>query len=116
MRTYGRVPDGLGNLRWVEVSSNSPETETQVWLTTLIQNLKLIVGESPFWADWGIPAEQSVIKQIMPDFNVNLTQQRFAQYFANLSIVRTPSARPTPTYRVNVLTRYGSLIETDIPT
>lgn len=116
MRTYGRIPDGSGGLEWVEVSGDTPDGESMMWLTTLIQNLKLITGESPFFADWGIPSEQSVIQQILPDYYVTLTQQRFAVYFASLLIVRLPDEAPTPTYRVNVITRYGTRITTDVPT
>ncbi len=108
MRTYGRV-----NGQWVEVTSVGAPTEDYVWITTLIQNLKLIVGESPFFANYGIPSEQSVIQQIAPDYYVSLTQQRFSQYFASLIITRIPEPI-TPTYRVNILTRAGTRFEQEI--
>lgn len=107
MRTYGRVPDGSGGLRWVTVEGVGVAVEDAIWITTLIQNLKLIINESPFFANYGLPSEQAVIQQIAPDYHVSLTQQRFAQYFASLIITRIPDVI-TPTYRVNILTRAGT--------
>lgn len=77
-----------------------------VWLTTLLQVLQLNLGESPFYAQYGIAAQQSVIQQIWPDYDVARTQQQFSGYFAALIIARVPGAR-TPTYTVNVTTNTG---------
>lgn len=113
MRTFGRVyalnPDGsrqspqpLGYPQWVEVSSD-PVTGDNSWIyvTTLCQALLLNLGEAPFDASSGLPAQQSVIQQIAPDFYVNRTQQQFAQYFASLIVARDPN-QLTPTYNINV--------------
>jgi len=116
MRTYGRLPpDENGYRQWVEVNSANLATDDNVWLTTLAQNLKLITGESPFFANFGLPSEQAIIMQIVPQYHVNLIQQRFAQYFASLIITRVPGPG-NPVWRVNVLTRYGARIQTDVPT
>ena len=104
MRTYGRV-----NGVWTEVTE--PE---YVLITTLIQVLKLILGESPFYANYGIPAQQSVIQQIFPDFYVNMTQQQFSRAFAALSISKVPST--TPTYNINLVTMQGTRFNADIAT
>jgi hypothetical protein len=116
MRTYGRVRDVLtGNKTWITVTTDSKGFNDTVYLTTLAQVLKLNLGESPFWGDWGIPAHQSVVLQVAPDYFMTLTQQRFASYFASLILVRVQNAvdedgRPAPAYQINVLTNYGSSI------
>lgn len=94
-----------GTLEWVEVSTTPEGDSSLVWLTTLIQTLKLNRGESPFYANYGIPAQQSVVTQIIPDFFVLQTQQQFAPYFAALVI--TKIAAPDPTYLINALTFGG---------
>lgn len=99
----------MGNATWVEVVTDTNGYNDAVWITTLIQTLKLNLGESPFYANRGIPAQQSVITQIFPDFYVNQTQQQFAQYFASLIIAKEP-ANPTPTYNVNIITHSGAKI------
>ena len=101
MRTYGRTTNPDGTKTWVVVSTD-PTTGSNSWvyLTALCQVLQGILGESPFFANYGIPAYQSIIQQIAPDFYVQRTQQQFAQYFASLSITRVPTAS-IPTYQVN---------------
>lgn len=107
MRTYGRS----GGI-WVEVVTDPNGQNDQIYLTTLLQTLKLNLGESPFWANYGIPAQTSVIQQIFPDYYVSFTQQQFAQYFASLTIAR--SSPSPPTYRVNVITHNGIQFDTQI--
>jgi hypothetical protein len=65
--------------------------------------------------NYGIPAHQSVVMQVYPDFYMARTQQQFAGYFASLILLPIPEAydddgRPSPAYNVNVLTNYGSMI------
>jgi len=106
MRTWGRDSNGA----WIEV------TETDyVWITTLIQNLKLNLGESPFYAENGIPAQRAVIQQIFPDFYVQQIQQQFSQYFASLQITKV-AGTTTPTYNVNIITNQGTTVQTVIAT
>jgi hypothetical protein len=102
MRTYGRVTNPDGSKSWVTVQTD-PATGSNSWvyLTTLCQALLLNLGEAPFDASSGLPAQQSVIQQIAPDFYVTRTQQQFAQYFASLIIAKDPAA-PVPTYNINV--------------
>ena len=76
-----------------------------VYVTALAQTLKLNLGESPFYANWGIPAKESVVQQIFPDYFVLLTQQQYAPHFAYLSVSKVPS--PTPTYRIKAITNKG---------
>ena len=116
MRTYGRVQDVLtGKKTWRVVTTDINGFNDSVWLTTLAQVLKLNLGESPFWGSWGIPAHQSVVVQIAPDFYLALTQQRFADKFTSLILVRVADAvdddgRPAPSYQINALTHYGAQI------
>ena len=85
-----------------------------VYATALCQVLKLNINESPFYADWGIPAQPSVVQQIFPDFYVALTQQRFAPRFASLQVRKLPVS--TPTYDVDIITMQGVKVAPNIPT
>lgn len=108
MRTWGRVADSDGNLTiWEEVTTDKNGLNTGVYITTLIQTLKLVLGESPFYANVGIPSAQSVIQQIFPTFFVNQVQNQFAQYFASLIISQVPNIA-TPTYSVQIITLQGT--------
>lgn len=113
MRTYGRVYDQNGAATWVVVTTDANGYDDPVWLTTLVQCLKLNLGESPFYADHGIPAHQAVVQQIMPDYYVARTQQQFASYFASLIVAKETS--PTPTYRINLITHAGAKIVQSVP-
>lgn len=119
-RTWGRLFAEDGSYAWTEVN---PDPATGQWdpiyLTTLIQVLRLGLGESPYHANFGIPARQSVLTQVAPDYAAAQTQQQFQQgfgrgpCFASIVIARAalgPAltyANPTPTYSANVLTHAG---------
>lgn len=111
MRTYGRVRNQDGSTSWVKVESTNGDN-TEVYLTTLVQTLKLNLGESPFWANYGIPAQQSVATQVFPDYYVAITQGQFAQYFNGLTV--TKLSVPFPAYNIRAITPKGSLIQTQI--
>jgi hypothetical protein len=104
LRTWGRV-NGI----WEEVTTDANGYNDAVWITTLIQNLKLNLGESPFYANNGIPAQQSVLTQIFPDFYVAQVQQQFSQYFASL-IISKVAASLTPIYNVSIITNQGEKV------
>ena len=113
MRTYGRIPNpayvpggAARQFLWVEVTTDASGNNDLVYLTTLCQVLKLSLGESPFYANYGLPARQSVVQQVWPDFYVSLVQQTFSPYFAMLSISKQ-TGTTTPTYNVNVITHSG---------
>ena len=99
MRTYGRV-DG----KWVVVTGTLDDA-TDVWVTTLIQTAKLGLGESPFYAQYGIPAQESIMTQVQPDYYVMNLQQQFSQYFASLIISKEDGNEPV--YNIYVLTKKG---------
>lgn len=109
MRTWGRVTDpNTKQLVWVEVTTDADGNDAYVWATTLCQNLKLNLGESPFWANHGIPAQPTVVQQVFPDFYVALNQLRFSRFFASLIIARqNPPPGVNPQYKVNITTKQG---------
>ena len=125
MRTYGRIyalnPDGskqnpqpVGYPQWTEVQTDANGFNDLVYCTTLIQVLLLNLNESPFYANYGIPAKASVIQQVAPDYYVVRTQKAFAQYFANLVVARQAAA-VVPTYLVNVTTNSGVKLNANVP-
>ena len=114
MRIWGRTVDELGNKTWVEVTTDSNGFNDAVYLTALIQALKLNRGESPFYANYGIPAYQSVMTQVFPDFYVMQTQAQYAAYFSSLTIARVQGTS-APVYNIQANTHYGSTLEAVIP-
>lgn len=113
MRTYGRITNPDGSKTWVVVETDANGNNDAVMLTTLAQNLLGVLGESPFYAQRGIPAQQSVIQQVFPDYYVALTQNYFAPFFASLQVAKVND--PAPVYRINVLTHQGAQIAAEIP-
>ena len=99
MRIFGRLPDANGVLQWVVVDPS------QNYLTALAQCLLLNVNESPFWANFGIDGQQSVMSQILPTVYVQRIQQFFAPFFTSLII--TLASQNPPTYNVAVTTLTG---------
>lgn len=108
MRTYGRITNPDGSKTWVKVETD-PTTGSNSWvyLTALCQVLQGQLGESPFYAQFGLPAQQAIIQQVQPDFYVWRVQQQFAQYFASLIIAKDPAA-DVPTYNIKVTTLEGT--------
>lgn len=116
MRTYGRVGqvDGQGGT-WTEVDTAANGDNSELYLTTLCQTLKLNLGESPFYANYGIPAQQSVVTQVFPDYYATVTQTQFAGYFASLVINRIQGSNP-PTYTVNAVCFSGAVFSAKVAT
>jgi hypothetical protein len=117
MRTYGRVlKDPLhpeAGFNWVVVTTTPDGYNDFVYLTALVQVLKLNLNESPFYANFGLPAKQSVLQQVFPDYYVAFTQQQFAAFFASLIVSKETD--PTPTYRINVTTHQGVKLNASVP-
>jgi hypothetical protein len=118
MRTWGRpvIQDGFRTTRgpWTQVNTDpSTGLNDLVQVTTLCQTLLLNLGESPFFANYGIPAQQTIITQVWPDFYVAGTQRQFAQHFASLIISRRQSTFPY--YNVNVTTHSGQKLNPQVP-
>lgn len=115
MRTYGRTTDEYGEKTWVEVTTDANGYNDSVYLTTLAQVLKLNTGESPFYANYGIPQYQTIMTQVFPDYYTMQTQTQFAPHFASLVITRERGAYP-PVYNVTAITQQGSNLGATIPT
>lgn len=124
MRTYGRTQDVLtGKKTWWVVTTDMNGFNDSVYITALAQVIKLNLNESPFFADWGIPAHESVITQVYPDLFLVRIQQRFAPYFASVLLSIAPITQgsadsfaagqdgaPAPNYIIDVLTNYGARV------
>jgi hypothetical protein len=116
MRTYGRINQvgGQGGT-WVQVNTDTNGDNSNVYLTTLCQTLRLNLSESPFFANYGIPAQQSVVTQVFPDYYAAQTQTQFAGYFASLVINRIQGSNP-PAYTVTAVCRSGAVLQTSVAT
>lgn len=116
MRTYGRQwalnPDGTqqapqppGFPKWVVVQTDPNGFNDQVYLTTLCQVLLLNLNESPVYSSFGIPAQQTIVSQVQPDFYLSRTQQQFSGFFAALILSKLGS--DPPAYRIAITTQQG---------
>ena len=114
MRVWGRVYDEHANASWQEVTTDTKGDNDAVYLTALAQCLKLNTGESPFFADRGIPARKSVITQVFPDYYVMQIQAQYAPFFASLNITRI-NQPGDPVYTVTAVTKKGSTLGVNIP-
>lgn len=110
MRTYGRDKNG----RWIEVDTDPNGYDDAVWLTTLVQCLKLSPEESPFYAQYGIPAVASVVQQVIPTYYVNRLQSFFSSHFTSLQITLTEI--DPPVYTISAITNAGSKIISQVAT
>jgi len=115
MRTWGRTYNEDGTYQWVQVQTDAGGFNDAVYLTTLAQVLKLNLNESPFFANYGIPQQQTILTQVFPDYYTMVTQKQFAPYFAALTITRVQGTRP-PTYNVTAVTHNGATLTATIPT
>src|ERR1700754_4542144 len=115
MRTWGRLTNPDGTKTWVEVTTDANNFNDNVYLTTLAQNLKLNLGESPFFSNNGIPQQQTIMTQVFPDFYTASIQQQFAQFFASLTIIRVPGSFP-PQYTVTAVCHSGAILTTTVAT
>ena len=115
MRTYGRTYDLLGNPTWKVVETDANGQNDAVYLTTLAQVLKLNLGESPFFSNFGIPAMQTIMTQVFPDFYAAQTQTQFAPFLASL-VVKRLQGTTAPVYDVKAQTHYGAIVPNPLPT
>lgn len=111
MRVYGRV---AGSGEWVVVQTAPNGDNSAVYLTNLIQVLKLNLQESPFYANYGIPAVQTLETQIYPDYYVQQVQSQFAQFFTTLLISKVPNTTK-PVYNITVVTKTGNTLSLQVP-
>jgi len=114
MRTWGRTYKEDGTWKWQQVSTAANGDNSAVYATTLIQCLKLQLGESPFYGNYGIPAQRSVVTQIFPTYYVFQTQAQFAPYFSSLLV--TQDGTFPPVYTIQAVTFNGAIINVPVPT
>lgn len=115
-RTWARYSDGT----WTEISTAPDGNNDAVNIVTLEQVLLLNLSESPFFANFGLPARQAVQQQLPPDFYVQRTQQYFSQFFASLIVASVSEILPgtnvpTPMYRINLTTVNGQPFSAAVP-
>ncbi|MFM0503974.1 hypothetical protein [Paraburkholderia caffeinilytica] len=115
MRAWGRTYNKDGTYQWVAASTQANGLNDAFYITALAQCLKLNLGESPIYANSGIPQIQTIATQTFPDFYMFRIQQQYAQYFASLTISRVPGTIP-PQYNVRAVTHSGAIISQNIPT
>ena len=116
MRAYGRVTDIYGNKTWVVVETDANGDSSYVYVTALCQALLLNFAESPFWANFGIPAKNSVLQQQAPDYFVGNIVSYFSQFFASLMVTRRPTTpgNPTPIYDIAAVFKNGVTYQSTI--
>lgn len=104
MRTYGRDANG----KWQLVETDANGYDDAVWLTTLVQALKLSPQESPYFSQYGIPGHASVVQQVLPTYYVNQMQTFFASKFSSLQIALTDAVNPY--YTISIITNSGAKV------
>lgn len=126
MRAWGRVrdpdtgafiPDPVTGMLWRMVETD-PITgdNSAVYLTNLCQVFLLNLNESPFYANYGLPAQQTIMTQVNPNFYVARTQSQFSQFFAALLVSNPPAnANEAPVYKISVTTFNGARIIVNVP-
>jgi len=115
MRVWGRATNPDGSKYWVEVSTDANGLNDAVYLTAFIQCLKLNLGESPFYGNFGVPMIPSLVTQIYPDFYVQKTVTQYVAFFISLKVIRFINVLE-PSYKITVLTHSGAIMETVVPT
>ena len=106
-------PQPAGYPRWEQVSTDANGFNDAVYLTTLCQVLLLDLNESPFYAQYGIPDQPTILQQVQPDFYMTRIQQQFAPYFA--SLILTKLGGDPPAYKINVVQNNGSVAVVQVP-
>jgi hypothetical protein len=115
MRVWGRTYNEDGTYQWVAITTDANGFSDNCYLTAISQVIKLNLGESPFYANSGIPQQQTILTQVFPDWYVSQIQQQYAQYFASLAIVRAPGSFP-PQYNIAAVCHSGALLNKIVAT
>ena len=116
MRAYGRTTDLYGNKTWVVVETDANGDSSYVYVVALCQCLLLNFNESPFWANFGIPAKNSVLQQQSPYYFFCNIVSYFSQFFASLLVKRRPTTpgNPTPVYDIFAVFKSGATYQATI--
>ena len=113
MRTFGRIYNEDGSYAWTTITTDTNGFNDSVYLTALCQVLALNLGESPFYANYGIPQYQTVMTQVYPDFYVMQSQQQFSSLFASLTITKV-SGVDSPQYKIQAVTHSGAILSATV--
>lgn len=101
MITYARDDNGV----WRQITDDE-----EAAIETLVNCLKLGLGESPFYANYGIPFFDAIETQVEPSVYVNRLREKFLGWFASIEI----KIIDTASYEIDVMTikgkRYGFTI------
>lgn len=120
MRVYGRVYDNFENYTWQEVTTDVNGFNDEVYLTAFAQALQLQPGESPFYANYGVAAIESVQTQEYPNTDVFFLQGVYAPNFVSLivepSVQLNSQGVASPVYNVRAITHQGALLTAVVPT
>lgn len=108
MRTYVYIQlPGATAPAWQVWETDATGNNGLVYLGALFDVLALPRGASPIFGAAGVGSQQAVMTQVWPDYDVNVIQQQYAQYFESLAIIRVSGATE-PTYNVFV-TFFGGI-------
>jgi hypothetical protein len=112
-----QYPTGQGKGKWVLVQTDAAGNNDLFWITALCQAILLNLNESPSFSNVGLPARQSVLTGVPPDYNMSLLQKRYAPYFQSLVITRAPGTGDgnDPQYLVNLVTHSGVVLSAKVP-
>lgn len=114
MRVWARYTNANGTKTWVAVQTDPVTGDNSLcYLVALCQTLLLNLNESPFWANYGIPAQQAIAQQVAPDYYVANIQKFYSQFFASLIVVRQDTNPPT--YGISAVTFAGATISFNLP-
>jgi hypothetical protein len=102
-----------GSRTWLEVDTDASGFNDAVYITTLLQCLQLAPNESPFFSQYGIPAQPALVQQFFPDYYVAQTQSQFASYFTSLIVTKIQT--PAPEYDISIVTQQGAKVAMRIP-
>lgn len=119
MRVYGRVYNADGTYTWQTITTDQNGNNDAVYLTALLQCLKMGLGESPMYSTYGIPARQAVATQVPPDYYTNLVVSKFQPYFAMLSVTAIDATDGNgvkiPAYLISAVSHSGAVISMKVP-
>ncbi|WP_143331011.1 hypothetical protein [Burkholderia aenigmatica] len=114
------IRDSDGAFTWEAIETPDTGDASQFWVTALSQNLQLILGESPFNGNTGVPVFDAIDTQVPPDLYVQIIQQQYASHFLSLTIARVPNNQKRSdgslalTYNVTAVLRNGMVYTQNI--
>lgn len=108
-------PIGTPTPIWVEVTTDASGNNDMVYFVTLCQCLLLQPNEDPSFANYGVDAINAVQTGVPPDYWVAQTQSNFAQYFAQLTIIKATDNNGNPVYNITVLFHNGVELQASVP-